>query len=226
MSEGEARDGAGRAGGEAVGGAGEERLAAAEREPATGTAQRAATAGGGERQVEVTVTYLEMFRPPERAAPPPPADVDVRTLVSVPAALYRRLYDAVGRDWHWVDRHLLTDDELEALLNDPGLEVHVLHVDGAEAGFAELDRRTAGEVRLVYFGLKPAFIGRGLGRWFLRWTVDRAWSYGPCRVHLDTCTHDHPRALPNYLAAGFQAYGTKVRSVRLPSPGGTEPAGE
>ncbi len=185
-------------------------------------------AGGARAPMDVTVTYLEMLRPPDAPASPPPpvGSVDVRTLVSVPAAVYRRLYVAVGRDWHWLDRDRLSDAELEALVNDPGVEVHVLHVDGVEAGYAELDRRTADDVRLVYFGLARPFIGRGLGRWFLRWTVDRAWSYGPRRVHLDTCTLDHPRALPNYVAAGFQVYDTRIRSVTLRPPAGAAPAGE
>ncbi len=165
--------------------------------------------------IVVTVTYLEMLQPPTDPAPPAPAGVEVRTLVSVPAALYRRLYDLVGRDWHWVDRHVLGDAELEALVNDPGVELDVLTVDGVDAGYAELDRRDPAEIRLVYFGLAPAFIGRGLGRWFLRWTVDRAWSWRPRRVHLDTCTLDHPRALPNYEAAGFRRYDTKVRPVTI-----------
>jgi GNAT superfamily N-acetyltransferase len=77
-------------------------------------------------------------------------------------------------------------------------EVHVLHVDGTPAGFAELDRRIEGEIELVQFGLMPEFIGQSLGRYFLQWTIDKAWSYGPRRFWLHTCTKDHPAALPNY----------------------------
>ncbi len=175
--------------------------------------------------VDVTVTYLEMLQPPADPAPPAPTGVEVRTLVSVPAAVYRRLYEAVGRDWHWVDRHALSDDALETLVNDPGVEIDVLTVEGADAGYAELDRRVPGEIRVVYFGLAPAFIGRGLGRWFLRWTVERAWSWGPRRVHLDTCTLDHPRALPNYERVGFRRYDTKVRPVTIQERVDVRPAG-
>jgi GNAT superfamily N-acetyltransferase len=75
--------------------------------------------------------------------------------------------------------------------------------DGVPAGFAELDRRTKGEIELVQFGLLPEFIGQGLGRYFLRWAIDRAWGYQPRRFWLHTDTQDHPAALPNYLKAGF-----------------------
>ena len=50
------------------------------------------------------------------------------------------------------------------------------------------------------------FIGHGLGTYFLQWTIDMAWSYQPRRLWLHTCTLDHPRALPNYVKAGFQLY--------------------
>ncbi len=126
-------------------------------------------------------------------------------------AYYRFLYDAVGRAYDWTSRKKLSDAELAALLNDPRLEVHLLTADGAPAGFAELDRRTEGEIELVQFGLLPAFIGQGLGRYFLQWTIDKAWSYGPRRFWLHTCTKDHPAALPNYLKAGFAIYKEEVK---------------
>jgi len=34
--------------------------------------------------------------------------------------------------------------------------------------------------------------------------VAAAWLQGPRMVTVNTCTADHPRALPNYLRAGFQ----------------------
>ena len=99
-----------------------------------------------------------------------------------------------------------------AILNDPRNEVHVLHVEGVPAGFAELDRRQEGEIELVQFGLMPDFIGQGLGRYFLRWTIDRAWGYGPRRFWLHTCTLDHPAALPGYRKAGFEVYKEEMKT--------------
>ena len=79
-------------------------------------------------------------------------------------------------------------------------------MEGKQAGFAELDRRQVGEIELVQFGLVAEFIGRGLGKYFLQWVIDRAFSYGLQRFWLHTCTNDHPAALPNYLKAGFAVY--------------------
>ena len=102
------------------------------------------------------------------------------------------------------------DEALAAIIGDPLDELHVLHVDGTPAGFAELDRRQRDEIELVQFGLVREFIGQGLGKWFLQWTIDKAWSYQPKRFWLHTCTLDHPAAVPNYLKAGFVLYKTET----------------
>ena len=159
----------------------------------------------------VKTTYLQMLARPERVVPPPRDGLTVVHAKKPTVAYYRFLYDAVGRDYDWTSRKQLSDAELAALLNDPRLEVHVLTADGAPAGFAELDRRTEGEIELVQFGLMPEFIGQGLGRYFLRWAIDKAWGYGPNRFWLHTCSKDHPRALPNYLEAGFAIYKEEVK---------------
>src|SRR2546429_6929920 len=52
----------------------------------------------------------------------------------------------------------MSDEALAAILGDPRNELHVLHVDGTPAGFAELDRRQPDEIELAQFGLMPDFI--------------------------------------------------------------------
>jgi GNAT superfamily N-acetyltransferase len=161
--------------------------------------------------MKVTIAYLQMFARPERVVPPPRAGLAVLHARRPTVAYYRFLYDTVGRDYDWPRCKKMSDTELAGLLNEPQLEVHVLMVDGVPAGFAELDRRIKGEIELVQFGLMPEFIGQGLGRYFLQWTIDKAWSYGPRRFWLHTCTKDHPAALPNYLKAGFAIYKEEVK---------------
>jgi GNAT superfamily N-acetyltransferase len=161
--------------------------------------------------MEVKVTYLEMLKRPERVVPAPRDGLTVIHAKRPTIAYYRFLYDAVGRQYHWVRRTRYTDEELARIIHDPLDEVHVLHVDGVPAGYAELDRRVPGEVELNQFGLTADFIGQGLGKWFLQWTIDRAWSYGPKRFWLHTCTLDHPNALPNYKKAGFVVYREEVK---------------
>ncbi len=158
----------------------------------------------------VTTTYLEMLTHNGRDIAASVPGVDVVQAHRPTVAYYRFLYDCVGRDWNWTSRKKLADDELARIIHDPRVELHVLYVDGVPAGFAELDRRIAGEIELKQFGLVPEFIGRGLGKSFLQRTIDQAFSYGPTRFWLHTCTNDHPGALPNYLQAGFVVYKTET----------------
>jgi GNAT superfamily N-acetyltransferase len=162
--------------------------------------------------VDVTVYYLEMIAPSDRVVPAPRSGLSVVNVESPTVPYYRSLYDAVGKEFYWLSRRRMSDEALAAILSDSGNEMHILVVDGTPAGFAELDRRRPDEIELVQFGLIREFIGQGLGKWFLQWTIDKAWSYRPKRFWLHTCTLDHPNALPTYTKAGFVLY--KQESIR------------
>ena len=162
------------------------------------------------RKVTTKITYLEMLRPYAAEAKPPVDGLSIEHLEAPSADEYRALYRSVGRDYHWADRLLMPDDQLRAILQDDAVEIHLLRVGGQPAGYSELDRRTAGQIELAYFGLFPEFTGRGLGRYFLAWTLQKAWSYRPKRVWVHTCDLDHPAALPMYLKTGFRIYHEKT----------------
>jgi GNAT superfamily N-acetyltransferase len=166
--------------------------------------------------VDVTVYYLEMLANPGRVVPAPREGLSVVHAKQPTVGYYRFLYNAVGGPYHWLSRRRLSDAELAASLNDPLDEVHVLHVEGTPAGFAELDRRMVGQIEFVQFGLMGDFIGQGLGKYFLQWAIDNAWSYQPKRFWLHTCTLDHPAALPNYLKAGFTIYKEETIERDIP----------
>lgn len=160
--------------------------------------------------VAVDVTFLRMDRRPDDAwaGLPPGLRLEVATHCSV--GFYRYLYDTVGQAHVWWLRRTLTDNELAQLLRDPAVSIHVLYRDGEPAGFYELDRRNRPLVNLSYFGLLPQAVGAGIGRAFLRQALEDGWAQGTRALTVNTCTADHPRALPNYLAAGF----AKLRTVR------------
>ena len=167
-------------------------------------------AGGSVQSVAVTVTFMRMDHPPLTARPPSPAAFDTPRLSAPTVAFYRYLYNTVGADYVWWLRRAMSDRDLLALLRDPGVSIHVAYLDGEPAGFFELDARYNGNVNLSYFGLMPHAIGSGAGPGFLRQAIDAAWSSGPRTVTVNTCTADHPRAMPNYIRAGFRV----LRSVK------------
>ncbi len=165
------------------------------------------------QRIAVDVTFLRMDSPPREPAPALPEGATVARLARCSVPFYRYLYDTVGRDYVWWLRRTVPDDELAALLARPEISMHVLTMGGEPAGFYELERRSAdGGINLSYFGLMPHAIGQGAGRALLRHAVDAAWAEQPRLLTVNTCTADHPRALPNYVAAGFRVLRT-VREV-------------
>ncbi len=164
--------------------------------------------------IETTVTYLEMTGPPSHAQLAAPLRKLALLRAEQPTvSFYRYLYDAVGRPWTWVDRKHLSDDELAAIVQDELVEIYVLYVAGVPAGYAELDRRTKGEIELAYLGLVPEFVGQRLGPYLLDWAIWRAWEYEPRRLWVHTCTLDHPKALGLYQRFGFTPYRQEIEEL-------------
>jgi GNAT superfamily N-acetyltransferase len=103
-------------------------------------------------------------------------------------------------------------------------EVHVV-VDraGVEVGMVELDFRQDGECLIRFLGLVPELAGRGHGKWLFAQTLSLAWRAGIARVRVNTCTLDHPAALPSYLKVGFRAYRRALESFPDPRLAGLLP---
>jgi GNAT superfamily N-acetyltransferase len=170
-------------------------------------------------QVGAVVTYLEMTeRPKPRPLPDSPLRL-VRWKEPEPAK-YRLLFERVGGKWLWFSRLAMSDDRLRAEM----AEVHAI-VDrgGVEVGMIELDFRTPGECLIRFLGLAPELAGRGHGRWLFAQTLALAWRPGVALVRVNTCSLDHPAALPAYLKAGFRAVRRAFESFPDPRLSGLLP---
>lgn len=156
---------------------------------------------------EITTYYLEMTDPAE-LRPARPAPKGFRLMqAEIPLPDFNRfLYTAVGGDWHWTDRLSWSRERWLAYLDRPELETWVGYVQGTPAGYFELEMQAGSAVEIAYFGLLPAFIGRGLGGVLLTAAIRRGWEMGARRVWVHTCTLDHPAALANYQARGLGIY--------------------
>ena len=158
----------------------------------------------------VTVTFLRMERPPAEPALALPPGFDLLRVATCTVPFYRYLYETTGADYLWWLRRTASNAELSSLLANRNISIHVLQNGNEPAGFFEIDARQRPVVNLSYFGLMPHALGRGAGAPFLRAAIDAAWHGGTRIVTVNTCTADHPRALPGYLRAGF----VRVREVR------------
>jgi GNAT superfamily N-acetyltransferase len=166
-------------------------------------------------RVAVTVTFLRIDRPPAEPVAELPPGTTIEPVPGCSVAFYRYLYDTVGAQYVWWLRRAAPDGRIAALLADPAVSIHVLYAAGEPQGFFELDRRGGPDVNLSYFGLMPQAVGQGLGFRFLRAAIAAGWDVPagvplPRGMTVNTCTADHPRALPTYLRAGFRP----TRTVR------------
>jgi GNAT superfamily N-acetyltransferase len=152
--------------------------------------------------VGAVVTFLEMTERPKPRPIPDGGGLQLVRWREVDPAKYRTLFERVGANWLWYSRLAMDDPTLLATV----AEVHaVVDRRRIEVGMLELDFREAGECLIRFLGLVPELAGRGHGKWLLARTLALAWRPGVDRVRVNTCSLDHPAALPSYLAAGFTA---------------------
>lgn len=169
------------------------------------------------RKVETTVTFLSMAARPSHF-PPMPASPRLALMQAerIPLHFYRYLYDTVGSSCLWVERHGLSDEALSGHVHRKGIEITVLYANGAPGGYYELDFTRPQRTNLVYFGLVPELTGMKIGPWFLGSAIRDAFSRGANEVTVNTCTLDHPAALPLYQRLGFQPIRRELRYVSVP----------
>lgn len=168
---------------------------------------------GGE--LAAVVTYLEMHEPPGQ--PVPRSILSLKPIDNPDPDEYRTLFRLVGSKWLWFSRLIMDDAKLSQIIRHSDVELFaVADEHGRDVGMVELDFRVAGECELSFIGLTPELAGRGHGRWLLAQALRLAWREGVSRVHVHTCTLDHPAALAAYIRAGFSPYKRAIE--RFPDP--------
>jgi len=166
-------------------------------------------------ELAAVVTYLEMREP--QPLPVPESPLSLLRLETPDPAEYRRLFQIVGARWLWFSRLILADHELAAIIEHSKVELYAVSDQSErEVGLLELDFRGDCECELAFIGLVPELAGQGHGRWLLAEALRLAWRDGVRRVHVHTCTLDHPAALSAYCRAGFTAIRRAVE--RFPDP--------
>jgi GNAT superfamily N-acetyltransferase len=166
-------------------------------------------------ELAAVVTYLEMHAPPTGDVPN--SALSLQLIETPDPAHYRELFRLIGAPWLWFSRLIMEDSKLAAIIQHAEVELYaVLDKNGREVGMLELDFRERGECELAFIGLVPDLAGKGHGRWLLAEAVRRAWRDGVRRVHVHTCSLDHPAALSAYRRAGFTPHKRAIE--RFPDP--------
>lgn len=166
-------------------------------------------------ELAAVVTYLEMLERP--VIEPPRSTLDLKRITNPGTGRYRDLFRLVGAPWLWFSRLVMDDSRLAAIIQDPNVELFAVQDgNGRDVGMLELDFREEGECELAFVGLVPELSGLGHGRWLLEEAVRRAWRDSVNRVHVHTCSLDHPAALAAYRRAGFIPFKRAIE--RFPDP--------
>lgn len=178
-----------------------------------------------EGSLPTVVTHLEMReRAALRPVPAPEGLEFARVAQPVDLAFYRDLFTRVGaQDYLWISRLKMSDDELGAILNDPGVHLYTLRKDGQAEAILELDFRVAGECELAFFGLTPALIGAGAGRYLMNKAIELAYGAPIERFHVHTCTLDSAGALDFYRRSGFTPIRRQIEIMPDPRADGDLP---
>ena len=160
---------------------------------------------------EVVTYYLEMNTINELNPKTESSGLEVIEAEIKNFRLNRFLYQYVGEPWEWTDKLTQTDEKWKTYSESPMVSTYVAYYRGAIAGYYELQNTSSGDVEIMYFGLAEGFIGKGFGGYLLTCATKSAWSLPDAkRVWLHTCSLDHPSALQNYKARGFNVYKEEV----------------
>lgn len=171
----------------------------------------------GPGMLAAVVTHLEMRIPPApRPDPPGCARFSLMPMRERRIGPYRELFRAVGSDWLWTSRLVMTDEKLQTILDDAAVHIFELGTDGGGRGLLELDFRSAGECELAFLGVTRDLVGSGAGRFLMNRAIAMAFAQPVRRFWLHSCTLDHPGAVAFYERSGFRAYARQVEV--LPDP--------
>jgi len=166
-------------------------------------------------ELAAVVTYLAMRERP--AIEPPRSSLDLKRITNPTVERYRELFRLVGAPWLWFSRLVMDDAKLAAIIQHRDVELFAVQDgNGRDVGMLELDFRETAECELAFVGLVPELSGLGHGRWLLEEAVRRAWRDSVTRVHVHTCSLDHPAALAAYRRAGFTPFKRAIERFRDP----------
>jgi GNAT superfamily N-acetyltransferase len=175
-------------------------------------------------KIATIVTHLEMTVKPDLPPAPELPSLVLDRVRGADPATYRRVFlDVGGRDWLWVSRLKLTDAALTAILHDTLVELFYLRDGGAIVGLLELDFRDPNACELSFLGLVRDWVGRGAGRYLMNIALTRAWAQPITRLHVHTCTLDHPGAVGFYCRSGFTPVRQEVEVFDDPRLAGILP---
>ena len=121
--------------------------------------------------------------------------------------LNKFFYKNIGKNHHWVDRLVWSDQQWIKYVSDKKVKTYILKNNNDLAGFFEIILHSdKNEVEIAYLGLLEEYHNKNLGSFLLTTAIKKSFLEKPRRVWVHTCTLDHKNALKNYISRGMKIF--------------------
>jgi ribosomal protein S18 acetylase RimI-like enzyme len=128
--------------------------------------------------------------------------------------LNKFFYKNVGKNHHWIDRLIWTDQQWSNYTSDNKVKTYILKNKDDLAGYFELiSHKDKKEVEIAYLGLLEEYYNKKLGSYLLSEAIRNSFSKKIKRVWVHTCSLDHQNALNNYLSRGMKIFKKETISI-------------
>ena len=117
-------------------------------------------------------------------------------------------YKKIGKDHHWVDRLVWTENQWITYTSDNKVKTYILKNKKEDpAGYFELIlHQEKNETEIAYLGLLDEYKNKKLGSYLLSSAIKNSFLNKSKRVWVHTCSLDHKNALNNYLSRGMKIF--------------------
>ena len=128
--------------------------------------------------------------------------------------LNKFFYKIVGKNHHWVDRLIWTENQWIEYTSSKEVETYVLKNNNDLAGFFEIiSHIKENEVEIAYLGLLKEYQNQNLGSFLLSSAIKISFLKKPQRVWVHTCSLDHKNALNNYISRGMKVFKKETITI-------------
>ena len=128
--------------------------------------------------------------------------------------LNKFFYKNVGKNHHWIDRLMWTDQQWSNYTSDNKVKTYILKNKDDLVGYFELiSHKDKKEVEIAYLGLLEEYYNKKLGSYLLSAAIRNSFSDKIKRVWVHTCSLDHQNALNNYLSRGMKIFKKETISI-------------
>ena len=143
-----------------------------------------------------------------------PKNFNIHLVKPTDFQLNKFFYKNIGKNHHWVDRLIWTENQWIEYTSSKKVETYVLKNNNDLAGFFEIiSHSKENEVEIAYLGLLKEYQNQNLGSFLLSSAIKISFLKKPQRVWVHTCSLDHKNALNNYISRGMKVFKKETITI-------------